>query len=237
MKGAVNAKGLTGTQDVRGDQARGREQGEGGADSSKSDGTSISNRQAAEVQGVPAAAQAAAGRSYLTLTEPGIEAALIEARGDIFVASQLLGMGVTALRVDRAIRVSAALQAVVAGIQDVKGTERYLEATALDFHRAIERRMSLYRIAGLDALHELASMPLDANSAQNQVKLAAAARLAGPAAESGEGGEMVETLRLLNEQYHESAPRIRVMRQTLIEITPQSQPERDVTLPPEQPVK
>ena len=235
MKGAANAKGLTGTQDVRGDQARGGEQGEGRADSSVADRASISDRQAAEVQGVPAPAQATSQRSYLNLTEDGIEAALIEARGDIFVASQLLGMGVTALRVDRAIRVSARLQAVVAGIQDVKGTESYLEATALDFHRAIERRMSLYRIAGLDALHELASMPIDENSAQNQVKLAAAARLAGPAAESAGEGELVETLRELNQQYHESAPKIRVLRQTLVEITPQ--PERDVSPPLEQPAK
>jgi len=200
-------------------------------------GTKLPDGEAAqqEVQGVPAAAQAVAGKTYLTLSEDGIAQALIEARGDIFVASQLLGMGVTALRVDRAIRVSARLQAVVAGIQDVKGTESYLEATALDFHRAIERRMSLYRIAGLDALHELASMPIDENSAQNQVKLAAAARLVGPAAESQEGGELAETLRELNQLYHESAPKIKIMRQTLIEITPHA--ERDVSPLPEQPEK
>ena len=198
-------------------------------------GPELQDRQAPEVQGVPAKAQAAGQRSYLNLTEDGIEAALIEARGDIFVASQLLGMGVTALRVDRAIRVSARLQAVVAGIQDVKGTDVYLEATARDFHRAIERRMSLYRIAGLDALHDLASMPIDENSAQNQVKLAAAARLAGPPSESQEGGELAETLRELNQLYHESAPKIKIMRQTLVEITPQ--PERDVSPPPEQPAK
>jgi len=235
MKGASRAERNQGSQDVRGQQAGRREQGEGGADSAVAHGPIVAIGQAPEVQGVPAAAQAPTGRSYLTLTEDGIEAALVEARGDTFIASQLLGMGVTALRVDRAIRVSARLQAVVAGIQDVKGTEAYLEATARDFHRAIDRRMSLYRIAGLDALHELASMPLDENSAQNQVKLAAAARLAGPAAESGGDGELVETLRELNQQYHESAPRIRVMRQTLVEITPQT--ERDVTPPPEQPEK
>ena len=235
MKGANHASGNEGRADVSGDQAGRREQGEGGADSAVANRPSISHGQAPEVQGVPAAAQAAPVRTYLNLTEDGIEAALIEARGDIFVASQLLGMGVTALRLDRAIRVSARLQAVVAGIQDVKGTESYLEATALDFHRAIERRLALGRIVGMDSLIELASMPLDQNSAQNQVKLAAAARLAGPTTELGEGGEMVETLRLLNEQYHESAPKIRVLRQTLVEITPQ--PERDVSPPLEQPAK
>ena len=235
MKGANHASRNESRADVSGDQAGGREQGKGGADSAVADRLGIGDGQAAEIQGVPAPAQAAAKPAYLMLTENGLEAALIEAQGDIFIASQLLGMGVTALRVDRAIRVSARLQAVVAGIQDVKGTESYLEATALDFHRAIERRMSLYRIAGLDALHELASMPIDENSAQNQVKLAAAARLAGPAAESAGEGELVETLRELNQQYHESAPKIRVLRQTLVEITPQT--ERDVTPLPEQPEK
>ena len=235
MKGASRAERNQGSQDVRGHQAGRREQGEGGSDSTIADRPGIGDGQAPEVQGVPAAAQAVAGKTYLTLSEDGIAQALIEARGDIFVASQLLGMGVTALRVDRAIRVSARLQAVVAGIQDVKGTESYLEATALDFHRAIERRMSLYRIAGLDALHELASMPIDENSAQNQVKLAAAARLVGPAAESQEGGELAETLRELNQLYHESAPKIKIMRQTLIEITPHA--ERDVSPLPEQPEK
>ena len=235
MKGANHASRNEGREDVSGDQAGGREQGKGGADSEVAHGPIVADRQATEVQGLPAPAQAPPVRTYLNLTEDGIKAALVEARGDIFIASQLLGMGVTALRVDRAIRVSARLQAVVAGIQDVKGTESYLEATALDFHRAIERRMSLYRIAGLDALHDLASMPIDVNSAQNQVKLAAAARLAGPAAESGGEGELVETLRELNQQYHESAPKIRVLRQTLVEITPQ--PERDVSPPLEQPAK
>jgi len=143
--------------------------------------------------------------------------ALIEGRGDLFIASQLLG--ITALRLDRAIRVSATLQAVVEGIRDVKGSDSYLHATATDFQKAIERRLVMGRIVGMDALIELASMPLDDNSAQNQVKLAAAARLAGPAEGSQGGGELAEALRELNQAYQENAPRIRVMRQTVIEVT------------------
>lgn len=237
MKGDSNAKRNQGRADVRGDQARGREQGKGGADSPVENGAGAGDGQATEVQSLPAPPQAPSQRSYLNLTENGIEAALVEARGDIFIASQLLGMGVTALRVDRAIRVSARLQAVVAGIQDVKGSESYLAATTQDFQRAIARRLEIGRIVGMDALLELASMPLDANSAQNQVKLAAAARLVGPAAESAGAGEMAEALRELNQQYHESAPKIRVMRQTLTTIEVQPQGERDVTPSAAQPAK
>lgn len=157
--------------------------------------------------------------AYLTVTEEGMKAAIVEARGDLFVASQLLG--ITATRLDRAIRVSATLQAAVAGIQDVKDSESYLTATTLDFQKAIERRTLMGRVVGTDALHDLASMPLSENSAQNQVKLAAAIRLIGPAEGSQSGGELAETLRQLNESYHENAPRIRVVRERLtVEMTP-----------------
>lgn len=156
--------------------------------------------------------------AYLTITEDGMRGALTEARGDLFVASQMLG--ITATRLDRAIRVSATLQSVVAGIQDVKGTEHYLEATTRDFQQAIERRLAIGRIVGLDALHELASMPIDENSAQNQVKLAAAARLAGPPEGRQDTSELAETLRQLNADYQENAPRLRVVRERLtVEVT------------------
>lgn len=94
-----------------------------------------------------------------------------------------------------------------------------------DLHSAIEKRVSLYRVTGLDALHDLAAMPIDANSAQNQVKLAAAARLAGGLEGGGSGGEMAETFRELQQLYQQHAPRLRVIRErTTVEISPT--PER-----------
>ena len=155
---------------------------------------------------------------YLTVTEGSIKEALIEARGDIFIASQLLR--VTAIRLDRAIQVSAALQACYETVKE-QGKGVPVEV----IHAAVERRLSLYRVAGLDALHDLASMPIDANSAQNQVKLAAAARLAGTV-ESAGGSGIEETLRELNAQYQKEAPRLRVVRERVtIEQMP---PERIV---------
>lgn len=152
-------------------------------------------------------------RPYLSLTESGINDAIIEARGDIFIAAQLLG--ITAIRLNRAIRVSPILQATLDTIPRLSNG-----IPAEEIHSAIESRISLYRVTGLDALAELATMPLDSNSAQNQVKLAAAARLAGETSTIGGGAEVADTLRVLNEKYHQAAPRIRVIRQTLIEMAP-----------------
>ena len=160
--------------------------------------------------------------SYLTMTEDSAKRALIEARGDIFIASQLLS--VTAVRLDRAIQVSAELQAAR---EEAKAAHGKASVSDDEIAAAVARRMALYRIAGLDALHDLATMPLDVNSAQNQVKLAAAARLAGPTEGSSGSDGLAETLRELSEAYTREAPRLRVVREkTTIEISP---PERVVS--------
>ena len=160
--------------------------------------------------------------TYLKLTEADMKAALVEARGDIFIASQLLH--ITAVRLNRAVQVSPMLQATLDAVQEIgKGVSDGA------IHEAIEKRLSLYRVAGLDALHELATMPIDENSAQNQVKLSAAARLAGDPAHSMGAGELGETLRELNQQYQANAPRLRVTRERLtVETVPA---ERAVSQP------
>ncbi len=135
------------------------------------------------------------------------KAALIEARGDLFVAAQWLSM--PAMRLRRYIEASPVLTATLE-------TLRLQETKALPIeliHKAVEDRLAMYRVAGLDALHELATMPLDKNSAQNQVKLAAAARLAGDQANYGSGDGLADTLRELNQSYQENAPRLRVIRE------------------------
>lgn len=150
---------------------------------------------------------------YTTITEESIKDALIEARGDIFIAGQLLR--VTAIRINRAIEVSPALQETMAAMKEVgKG------ASEAQIHEAISRRLGIYRVVGLDALHDLATMPIDQNSAQNQVKLAAAARLAG-SVDVAAGSETSEILRELNQSYQQNAPRLRVIREkTTIETIP-----------------
>lgn len=157
-----------------------------------------------------------AKQGYVVLfNESEAQKALLDARGDIFVASQMLG--VTAIRLNRAIQLSVVLAATMDQlIADGRKTDPHI-------HQAIEERVSLYRVAGLDALHELATMPLNDNSAQNQVKLAAAARLAGSIG-GDQSSDMGDVFRELREAYEQQAPRLRVIREkttTTVEVVPQ----------------
>jgi hypothetical protein len=220
-KGEKHASRNPGGQDLSGDKAQDGRQGQSGADRAGADGAITGDGQAADVEKTEGAqgTGAQAGKpAYLTVTETSMQDALKEARGDIFVASQLLG--ITAIRLNRAIQVSSVLQATMSAIATA---EKGISAEALD--DAIAQRLRVYRVVGLDALHDLATMPIDENSAQNQVKLAAAARLAGEAGGGATGGEMGEALRELNQLYHEHAPRLRVVRERVtVEVSP-SAPE------------
>lgn len=155
-------------------------------------------------------------------TEDGIAQALLDARGDVFIAAQL--MRVSVIRLHAVIETTEKLSAVQDECAKV-AKQKVFPREAVE--RAIEERVRAYRVMGLDALAELATMPIDENSAQNQVKLAAAARLAG-SVEGGAGSDdLAATLRELNREYQEQAPRLRIVRErTMIETLP---PERDVT--------
>jgi hypothetical protein len=148
-------------------------------------------------------------RVYPTnFNEDTAKQALIEARGDIFIASQILS--VTALRLNRAIQVSAVLQAT---LDATRATGKGVSEESV--RKAVEERISIGRVVGLDSLIDLASMPIDANSAQNQVKLAAAARLAGDHEHGSTGGELAASFKELADLYQQHAPRVRLVRERL----------------------
>src|SRR3990167_1899159 len=136
-KGAKHAQGLEGRKDVHGDEGQGNGHRQSGADRAVENGAGAGDRQATEV--VPGGAREAPYReAYLTVNEDGMKAALIEARGDIFVASQLLG--ITALRLNRAIQLSGVLQTTL----DTTATaHKGLSKEALS--EAIDQRLGLYR--------------------------------------------------------------------------------------------
>lgn len=213
-----HAKGQQGRENLHRDQAQDGRQGEGGADSAGADGLEPRDRKAAQGKRLPSKAPAKPA-NLGKLTEQAAKEALVDARGDLFIASQLLG--ITAIRLNRAIAVSPVLQSAL----DV--SKMIVPGVPLEtIHKAIEERVALYRVSGLDALHDLATMPIDVNSAQNQVKLAAAARLAGTVEGQEGGSDLAETLRELQRQYDETAPRLRVTRERVtIERLP---PERVV---------
>jgi len=146
-----------------------------------------------------------------------MKVALIEARGDIFVASQRLN--ITALRLNRSINASPILQAAL----EISGSSAK-RATDKQIADAIEERIQIYRVTGLDALNDLAAMPIDENSAQNQVKFAAAAKLAEGIGGVSSSGDMEGILRELRETYQKEAPRLRVIRErTTVEVVGQGE--------------
>jgi hypothetical protein len=85
---------------------------------------------------------------------------------------------------------------------------------------AIKHRMARFQTDALDALHDLATMPVSENSAQNQVKLLAAKLLAGTLLSPEASGDEDETnkllLRRINEEFERNAPRLRMIRERTI---------------------
>lgn len=149
--------------------------------------------------------------------EANIRTALIDAQGDLYVASQLLGH-VTMMRLDRAIRLSPDLQNVFLNLKQIKSLPEYDRLSQEQLEAELNRRMALYRADGLEAIHDLATMGIGDNSAMAQVKLAAAARLTGGVHEKENEGDLAHTLNALNEAYYAHAPRIKLTRTTTIEV-------------------
>lgn len=80
--------------------------------------------------------------------------------------------------------------------------------------------MAAYKLDALDALHELATMDISDNSAQNMVKFTAAKLLAqlNELPKAPEEGGIAGTLKALNEKFHKDAPRIRSIRRETVEF-------------------
>jgi hypothetical protein len=143
------------------------------------------------------------------MSEPNVRAALLQAKGDIFIASNLLRM--PAPHLDRCIRASEPMMAFAATIAQVKADPDYEKMSGGQFAAEINRLSSQYALDGLNVIHELATG--DAfTAAEKQVKLDAAVHLRGGAAIGNGGSEMEQLLHVLNQQYQEHAPRIREIR-------------------------
>jgi len=186
-------------RDIPSDQTQDGRQGEGGANSAVKDRQVSGNGQGTQV--------------VRALNEASIKEALIAGRGDLWTASQMLG--ITALKLDRAIRLSEDLQNVFLSLKQVRALPDYDRLSTSQIEAEVASRLVHYRSDALDALHALATMPIDENSAQNQVKLLAASRLSGPM-EGHTGGELDQTLHILNEEYQQKAPRIKSIRERIV---------------------
>jgi hypothetical protein len=83
----------------------------------------------------------------------------------------------------------------------------------------VYRRMQTYGCDALDALHDLAMMPISENSMLNRIKLAAASELAGPLTllKSADAPENLgKALHDLDMRYHATAARIKALRERII---------------------
>lgn len=150
------------------------------------------------------------------ITEAGIKTALIEAKGDIFLAASTLDC--TPGEFDRYIRASGELQNFAAAIETVKIDPGYSRMSAEQFENELADLTRAYRVVGLEELHGLATMEHGGSAAMAKVKLQAAISLHGGQQQTGGDREIEHALSELNQLYHQNAPRIREIRQTVIRL-------------------
>jgi len=137
---------------------------------------------------------------------------------DLPKAARMLGMSISKL--DDALQQTRFLPRYMRELAKFPKAipDEYRKMTLAQVEEDIARRLVLYRADAMSALHDLAMMPIDENSMNNQVKLQAAVRLYAETGEKTVGNEIEGTLRALNDEYHKVAPRIRSIRERTIEF-------------------
>lgn len=150
------------------------------------------------------------------ITEAKIQQALTEARGDMFLAASVLDC--TALELDRYIRASPHLQQFAAAIEQVKVDPAYSRMSAEQFENELADLGRAFKVVGLEELHKLATMNHGDSAAMAKVKLQAAISLRGGEQRVGGDREIEHALVELNQLYHQNAPRIKEIRQTVIRL-------------------
>lgn len=108
-------------------------------------------------------------------------------------------------------------EAVVNAIANFRSNKDLKRRVNPKFKALKAKRVELYSSDALDALHDLAMMPITPNPLLNQIKYMAASRLAGPQQEAQAPlSEVDGTLRQLNDAFHKAAPRIKTVRERVI---------------------
>lgn len=150
------------------------------------------------------------------ISEDSIKESLTEARGDLFLAASTLDC--TPQELDRYIRASADLQQFAAAIEKVKVDPDYSRMSAEQFENELADLTRAYKVVGLEELHKLATMNAGDSAAMAKVKLQAAISLRGGQQQVSGDREIEHALAELNTLYHQNAPRIKEIRQTVIMI-------------------
>jgi hypothetical protein len=166
------------------------------------------------------------------ISEQAIKEALTDAKGDIFLASTALDC--TARELDGYIRASAELQQFAAAIEKVKVDPAYSRMSVEQFENRVADLTLAYKAVAIEELHNLATMSHKGSAAMAKVKMQAAIALRGGQQVQHGDREMEHALSELNTLYHQHAPRIKEIRQTVIKLTDgQAIPQVTIELTPD----
>jgi len=157
------------------------------------------------------------------ISEQSIKAAISEAKGDLFLASCALDC--TARELDGYIRRSVELQHFITAVEQVKIDPAYSRLSVEQFENQLADQTRALRIEGLNEIHKLATMEFGDSAALAKVKLDAALALRGGVQSGVSNSETESALAELNHLYHQNAPRIKEIRQTVLVL----RDERDIT--------
>ncbi len=213
-EGATRAEKLASSQSLRSCVEENERQRQSRENSASADGPVPGNGPQTEV-----AQKAPRGPVDLT-NFPHIDfiAAELKVHGSLAVVAERCGM--TLSRLDRAIELQSPTKwpKLIRYLKKIKQDNAEYRAMTLGAIEAdISRRALLYKSEALDALHALASMPVGDNSANNQVKLLAAAKLY-QTGEKQMGDTIQDTLRTLNDEFVSQQKRISGIRKTVYEV-------------------
>jgi formylmethanofuran dehydrogenase subunit E-like metal-binding protein len=150
----------------------------------------------------------------LPFTRDKVKAALTQTHGNVGLAARMLGVAESTL--DREVELSKKLRDYFIKLrkkQNHVGITEYRNLSLKTVLEDIERKRTIYRSEAIDAIREIATMPISENSAMMQVKLLAAVRLYNETGEKGVGDTIHDTLKALNDEFHSTAKRISVVRE------------------------
>ena len=192
-----DAEGNESGCDLSSDQAQDGGQGEGGADRAGENAHGARHRKAAEKKTKDARVKGIGFDPNLGASKNGRKSK--EQKADEKAAADII------------------VGELINGFTAKKDLSRRLNSK---FKELLAKRKELYKCDALDALHDIAMMPITSNALMNQVKFLAAQLLAGPLNEPGMSmpAEGASTLRQLNDEFAKSAQRIRSVRERVIEF-------------------
>jgi hypothetical protein len=207
----MNAEGNAGGPDLPSDQAQDGGQGKGGKDRAVSDRTVARYWEKAQIE---------AGYFPSQIRRADIREAIKKSKGSAVRAARMLKMTVSEL--EKQYDFQREMSKYLQDFRDemAKDNPEYINRTLSEVEEDMRKRAVFYRAEALEALHDLASLPVDAetNSALAQVKLIAAQRLYQETGQTDNPNDMESTLRVLNQRFQEAAPRIKQIRERIIQF-------------------